>query len=116
MLLCLVCCAVAGTLHNTVMRALDVRAQCCAGWFNLLGQAAVTAGIDFALASHIQGMWVLSNGYVLSQKELLAVYASKPWPLLSCSKHQRGVCIEGTCRLTKAWTEMPSWQPRRRCM
>ena len=61
----------------------DIRAGCCAGWFNLLGQAAVTAGIDFALASHIQGMWVLANGYVLSQKELLAVYASALRPSLS---------------------------------
>ena len=67
----------------------DVGACCCAGWFNLLGQAAVTAGIDFALASHIQGMWVLSNGYVLSQKELLAVYASElQRSSLSCSQHR----------------------------
>ncbi len=78
----------------------NVRAQCCAGWFNLLGQAAVTAGIDFALASHIQGMWVLSNGYVLSQKELLAVYASesmqlpeRPGPASFFSRHHRGICL-----------------------
>ncbi|CAK0780294.1 hypothetical protein CVIRNUC_005001 [Coccomyxa viridis] len=44
------------------------------GWFNLLGQAAVTAGIDFALASHISAMWVLSNGYILTQSQLLLVY------------------------------------------
>ena len=38
----------------------------------------MTAGIDFALASHISAMWVLSNGYVLTQGQLLAVYASEP--------------------------------------
>lgn len=38
----------------------------------------MTAGIDFALASHISAMWVLSNGYVLTQDQLLAVYASEP--------------------------------------
>ena len=53
---------------------------CCAGWFNLLGQAAVTAGIDFALASHISAMWVLSNGYILTQSQLLLVYFSTPLP------------------------------------
>jgi hypothetical protein len=47
---------------------------CIAGWFNLLGQVAITAGIDFSLTNHIAAMWVLSNGYILSQKELLAVY------------------------------------------
>ncbi len=72
-----------------------VRAFCFAGWFNLLGQAAVTAGIDFALASHIQGMWVLSNGYVLSQKELLAVYASKLRPSPSCSEVHARQASEG---------------------
>ena len=51
-----------------------------AGWFNLLGQAAVTAGIDFALASHISAMWVLSNGYILTQSQLLLVYFSEPSP------------------------------------
>ena len=51
-----------------------------AGWFNLLGQAAVTAGIDFALASHISAMWVLSNGYILTQSQLLLVYFSAPLP------------------------------------
>ncbi len=76
------CCYVM-PMHPPAFRG--VRAYCCAGWFNLLGQAAVTAGIDFALAAHIQGMWVLANGYVLSQKELLAVYAGEPRPSLSCS-------------------------------
>ena len=58
-----------------VIRA-ELRHGCGAGWFNLLGQAAVTAGIDFALASHISAMWVLSNGYILSQSQLLLVYFS----------------------------------------
>ena len=48
-----------------------------------MGQAAVTAGIDFALASHISAMWVLSNGYILTQSQLLLVYFSEP---LLCSR------------------------------
>lgn len=46
-----------------------------AGWFNLLGQAAVTAGIDFTLANHLAAMWLLSSGKVFTQGELLATYA-----------------------------------------
>jgi hypothetical protein len=41
-----------------------------------LGQAAVTAGIDFTLANHIAAMWLLSNGHVFTQNELLLTYAS----------------------------------------
>ncbi|KAK9918140.1 hypothetical protein WJX75_001594 [Coccomyxa subellipsoidea] len=44
------------------------------GWFNLLGQVAITAGIDFSLTNHIACMWALGNGHILTQKELLAVY------------------------------------------
>ena len=43
----------------------------------------MTAGIDFALASHISAMWVLSNGYILTQSQLLLVYFSEP---LLCSR------------------------------
>ncbi|CAL5228608.1 g11771 [Coccomyxa viridis] len=45
------------------------------GWFNLLGQVAITAGIDFTLANQIACMWALSNGTILSPQQLLAVYA-----------------------------------------
>ena len=56
-----------------------------AGWFNLLGQVSITAGIDFALTNQIGAMWVLSNDYILTQGQLLAIYtgaASHPLPLL----------------------------------
>lgn len=49
----------------------------CAGWFNLLGQVAITAGIDFSLTNHIACMWALSNGHILTQRELLAVYGGE---------------------------------------
>ncbi|KAK9915256.1 hypothetical protein WJX75_006770 [Coccomyxa subellipsoidea] len=45
------------------------------GWFNLLGQAAVTAGIDFTLANHLAAMWLLASGKVFTQGELLGTYA-----------------------------------------
>ena len=53
----------------------------------------MTAGIDFALASHISGMWVLSNGYILSQKELLAVYAGELQPSPSCLFNLKRACL-----------------------
>lgn len=52
-----------------------------AGWFNLLGQVAVTAGIDFALTNQIAAMWVLSNDYILTQGQLLAVYTGAALPV-----------------------------------
>lgn len=45
------------------------------GWFNLLGQVAITAGIDFTLANQIACMFALSNGTVLTPQQLLACYA-----------------------------------------
>ncbi|BDA43078.1 Amino-acid permease BAT1 [Coccomyxa sp. Obi] len=45
------------------------------GWFNLLGQAAVTAAIDYTVANHIAAMWLLANGHVFTQPQLLGAYA-----------------------------------------
>ncbi|CAK0783725.1 hypothetical protein CVIRNUC_006924 [Coccomyxa viridis] len=45
------------------------------GWLNLLGQVALTASVDSSLANHISAMWVIYNGHVFSQEELLLCYA-----------------------------------------
>lgn len=50
--------------------------DCGAGWFNLLGQAAVTAAIDYTVANHIAAMWLLANGHVFTLPQLLGTYAS----------------------------------------
>lgn len=62
------------TVEAPYCREADSACSLCAGWFNLLGQVAITAGIDFSLTNHIACMWALSNGHILTQKELLAVY------------------------------------------
>ena len=49
------------------------------GWFNLLGQVAITAGIDFTVANHVAAMIALSNGHICSQQELLLIYGGE-WP------------------------------------
>ena len=54
-----------------------------AGWFNLLGQVAVTAAIEYSLASHLACMIVLgtggadNGGHIVTQKQLLGIYAGK---------------------------------------
>jgi len=62
---------------HACMSVLDQSCFLFAGWFNLLGQAAVTAGIDFTLANHLAAMWLLADGHVFTQNELLATYASE---------------------------------------
>ena len=54
------------------MRAVHVPG---AGWLNVLGQVAATAGAASTAATHIASMWLLSNGHVFSQFELFLVYA-----------------------------------------
>ena len=57
--------------HNSLQQR---PAALLAGWFNILGQITITAGIDFAFTNQLAGMWVLSNGHILTQGQLLAVY------------------------------------------
>ncbi|MGI8826372.1 MAG: amino acid permease [Chloroflexota bacterium] len=45
------------------------------GWFNLLGQVAVTAGIDFGLAFFLSAELNLLWGYSTDPKHVIAVYA-----------------------------------------
>src|SRR5436305_9820437 len=45
------------------------------GWFNLLGQVAVTAGIDFGLAFFVTAELNLVFNYATDQGHVLAVYA-----------------------------------------
>ena len=45
------------------------------GWFNLVGQVAVTAGIDFGLASFATALLNLTIGYPVSPPSTIAVYA-----------------------------------------
>jgi len=49
-----------------------------AGWLNVLGQVAATAGAASTAAAHIASMWLLSNGHVFSQFELFLTYACAP--------------------------------------
>jgi amino acid permease (GABA permease) len=44
------------------------------GWFNLIGQIAITASIDFALANFIGGFLVLTTDYVPHPGSLLFIY------------------------------------------
>ncbi len=48
-----------------------------AGWLNLLGQVALTASVDSCLANHIAAMWVIYNGHVFQQEELLLCYGGE---------------------------------------
>ncbi len=52
-----------------------------AGWLNVLGQFATTAGVGALLANHIANMWLLGNGHVFTSVELLLTYASELNPL-----------------------------------
>ena len=45
------------------------------GWFNLVGQVAVTAGIDFGLATFATALLNLTIGYPVSPQSTIAVYA-----------------------------------------
>jgi amino acid transporter len=45
------------------------------GWFNLIGQVAVTAGIDFGLALFSTALLNLTIGYPVSPQSTIAVYA-----------------------------------------
>ncbi|EIE25067.1 amino acid transporter [Coccomyxa subellipsoidea C-169] len=47
----------------------------CAGWSNLVGQFASTAGAGYLTAVHIGKMWQLGNGHVWSQFETFLAYA-----------------------------------------
>ena len=51
--------------------------RCPAGWLNLLGQIGLTASVASCLANHIAAMWVLYNGHVFEQEELLLTYAGR---------------------------------------
>lgn len=53
------------------------------GWFNLLGQVAVTAAIEYTLANHLSAMIVLgtggagTGGKIITQGQLLGIYAGE---------------------------------------
>ena len=75
------------------------------GWLNLLGQVALTASVDSSLANHISAMWVIYNGHVFSQEELLLCYAGEA-PCTPCccffallnpvKRHQQGCSPDTT--------------------
>src|SRR5262245_32655882 len=44
------------------------------GWFNLIGQIAITASVDFALANFIGGFLVLTSDFVPTSKSILVIY------------------------------------------
>ena len=44
------------------------------GWFNLIGQIAITASVDFALANFIGGFLVLTTDFFPTPKSILLIY------------------------------------------
>src|ERR1700726_4858591 len=44
------------------------------GWFNLLGQVAITAGIDFGLATFVTAFLSLQFGYPIDPADVIGVY------------------------------------------
>ena len=57
------------------MRQARRACGCAAGWLNLLGQIGLTASVASCSANHIAAMWVIYNGHVFEQEELLLTYA-----------------------------------------
>ena len=53
------------------------------GWLNVLGQFATTAFAADILVAHIASMWVLGNGHVFTNVEMLLAYAGIHNPLLT---------------------------------
>ena len=70
--------------------------SCCtgSGWFNLLGQVAVTAAIEYTLANHLSAMIVLgtggagTGGKVITQGQLLGIYAGNKVHVIQGSKQR----------------------------
>ena len=50
-----------------------------AGWLNVLGQFASTAGSGYLTAVHLGEMIQLSSGHVMTKQDDFLVYASEPW-------------------------------------
>ena len=48
-----------------------------AGWLNVLGQFAATAGCGYLTAQHLGQMLELSSGRELTQQDTFLIYASK---------------------------------------
>lgn len=72
-----------------------------AGWFNLLGQVAVTAAIAFTLTNHLAAMVLLGggglgSGYQFTSAQLLGVYGGVPWQPCSLTAPLTGPqqCLE----------------------
>ena len=74
--------------RNSSLHTLFV---CDAGWFNLLGQVAVTAAIEYSLANHLACMIVLgtggadNGGHIVTQGQLLGIYAGQFASVLSAT-------------------------------
>ncbi len=62
-----------------------------AGWLNVLGQFAATAGAGSLVAQHIAAMWAMSDGYHFFQRDLFLAYARacspkwRPTALYACT-------------------------------
>ena len=54
------------------------------GWLNVLGQFATTAFAADILAAHIASMFLIGNGHVFSNVEMLLAYAGQHF----CATHQ----------------------------
>ena len=78
------------------------------GWLNLLGQVALTASVDSSLANHISAMWVIYNGHVFSQEELLLCYAGEA-PCRPCCH----LCVSSSSSMLKAMVGEGWQEPHR---
>lgn len=53
----------------------------CAGWLNVLGQFASTAGAGYLAAVHLGDMIQLASGHILTKQDVFLVYASESYIL-----------------------------------
>lgn len=66
------------------------------GWLNVLGQFATTAFAADILAAHIASMFLIGNGHVFSNVEMLLAYAGQH------SGPRIGACTETSVHLISA--------------
>lgn len=75
--------------HTDNTGLIELGDDAFAGWFNLLGQVAVTAAIEYSLANHLACMIVLgtggagTGGHVVTQGQLLGIYAGAAFVFFS---------------------------------
>ena len=80
-----------------------------AGWFNLLGQIALTSVIAYTMANQVASMVLLgtggalAGGHVISPAELLGIYAGMTHPSTDRCKVVEGGCATSDPLEAVAW-------------